>query len=45
MSLSYDEMKRIIQNAEEQLESVVDPLERKHLEGFISGVWCCIDDD
>ena len=44
MSLSYDEKKRIIQNAEEQLESVVDPLERKRIEGFISGVWCCIDD-
>ena len=43
-SLSYEEKKHIIQNAEEQLTQVMDPLEREHLRGFICGVWCCIDD-
>jgi len=44
MSLSYVDKKKIIQNAEEQLKDVVDPLEKEHLKGFICGVWCCIDD-
>jgi hypothetical protein len=44
VSLSCEEMKQIIRNAEEQLEQVIDPCEREHLKGFICGIWCCIND-
>lgn len=42
--LSNVEKKHIIENANEQLSQVLDPVEHAHLRGFICGVWCCIDD-
>lgn len=44
VNLSNDEKQRIIDNAREQLEQVIDPVDRSHLKGFIAGVWCCMDD-
>jgi len=42
--VSRDEKLRIIDNAKEQLEQIKDPVDRANMIGFISGVWCCIDD-
>ena len=44
MTRDSGEIKSIIENLCEQLESVVDPVERKCIGAFIAGLECALDE-